>query len=74
MKCPGVDPRFLKVESRRCPHCGYEVEIFSDEIRRRCPQCKKDVYRKDLSSCLDWCRYASQCKGLPADIKKKKKE
>ena len=67
MKCPGVDPRFLKAENRDCPHCGYVVEIFSDEVKTKCPKCRKYVYRKDLPSCLDWCRYASQCKGLPQD-------
>jgi NADH pyrophosphatase NudC (nudix superfamily) len=75
MKCPGVDPRFLKAETRDCPHCGYEVEIFSDEVKVRCPKCKKYVYRKNLPSCLDWCRYGSECRGLPqSQMEKKKKE
>jgi predicted Zn-ribbon and HTH transcriptional regulator len=46
MKCPGQDTRKLKVEIVKCKNCGYEVEIFSDEIRRRCPKCKKYVFRE----------------------------
>ena len=61
--CPGVDTRFLKVGIHKCPHCGYEVEIFSDEIKVKCPKCKKDVYREKTPSCIDWCQYARQCLG-----------
>ena len=62
-RCPGTDPRFLKVEVHKCPHCGYEVEIFSDEAKTRCPKCKKDVYRETTPSCIDWCKYARECIG-----------
>ncbi|MCM8771593.1 MAG: phosphohydrolase [Candidatus Omnitrophica bacterium] len=62
MKCPGIDPRFLKVEVKKCEKCGYEVEIFSDEVRTRCPKCKSYVYR-EMPSCIDWCKYAKECIG-----------
>jgi len=62
MKCPGLDTRFLKAENRKCNRCGYSVEIFSDEIRVRCPKCKNSVYR-EIPSCIDWCQYARQCIG-----------
>ncbi|HOK56516.1 MAG TPA: hypothetical protein PKV21_04725 [bacterium] len=62
MKCPGTDPRFLKVEVKKCPKCGYEVEIFSDEVRVKCPKCKNYVYR-EIPSCIDWCKYAKECIG-----------
>ena len=60
-KCPGQDSRNLKVEITRCPHCKYKLEIFSDEIRVKCPKCRKFVMRKKLPSCLDWCQYAKDC-------------
>lgn len=62
MKCPGTDSRFLKVEIRKCPNCGYNVEIFSDEIKVKCPKCKNYVY-KEMQSCIDWCPYAKYCVG-----------
>ncbi|NOZ63799.1 MAG: phosphohydrolase [Caldiserica bacterium] len=79
MKCPGTDTRFLRVGVHKCPNCGYEVEIFSDEVRVKCPKCKKYVYREELPSCIDWCKYARQCIGEERwkelmDFKKRKKE
>ncbi|MFH1352376.1 MAG: phosphohydrolase [bacterium] len=62
-KCPGTDPRFLKVEIHKCKNCGYMAEIFSDEIKVRCPECKKEVYRENTPSCIDWCKYARECIG-----------
>ena len=32
-KCPGQDMRKLRVDLYKCPNCGAEVEIFSDETR-----------------------------------------
>jgi len=63
MKCPGTDSRFLKAGLYKCPRCGYKVEIFSDELRRRCPACKTLVYREKTPSCVQWCRYAKECIG-----------
>jgi len=62
-KCPGQDGRNIKVESLTCPACGYELEIFSDEIKVRCPKCKKYACRARLPSCIDWCRHAKKCVG-----------
>ena len=61
--CPGQDTRNLRIELYRCPSCGAEVEIFSDEVRARCHQCRELVYREQLSSCIDWCASARQCLG-----------
>ncbi len=61
MKCPGIDPRYLRAATVKCKNCDYKVEIFSDEMKVKCPKCKKYVYRENLPSCLDWCRYASKC-------------
>jgi len=62
-KCPGQDSRKLKVEVIKCQNCGYEVEFFSDEIKRKCPKCKKDIFRENVPSCIEWCAYAEKCVG-----------
>ncbi|MCM8817072.1 MAG: phosphohydrolase [Candidatus Omnitrophica bacterium] len=67
MKCPGTDSRFLKVEIKKCCKCGYEVEIFSDESKVKCPVCKNYV-RKEMASCIDWCRYAKLCTDGKNDV------
>lgn len=74
MKCPGTDTRYLKVEVKKCQRCGYDVEIFSDEVRVKCPKCKSYVYR-EIPSCIDWCRYAKECVGekIVKEMKKKVK-
>lgn len=64
-ECPGAkkikypEPRVL-----RCPFCGTEVEIWTDEIKTVCPDCKNEVFypKKDLN-CLEWCKYAKECVG-----------
>ena len=47
----------------KCPKCGYDVEIFSDEISRKCYKCGERVYREKVPSCLDWCASARDCVG-----------
>ena len=61
--CPGQDKRNLKIRNFKCRHCGYDVEFFSDELKRRCPQCKVEVIGEHLATCLDWCQYAESCVG-----------
>lgn len=62
-RCPGQDGRGLSAGITRCSECGYGVEMFSDETRRKCPGCKAVVYRRQMPSCIDWCRYAEKCVG-----------
>lgn len=62
-KCPGQDSRNIQAEAMKCPECGYVLEIFSDEIRARCPNCKNLICRDRLPSCLDWCKSARDCIG-----------
>ena len=62
-RCPGQSGRNLEAELYPCPGCGCEVEIFSDELRQRCPRCKREVYGKRIPSCIDWCRAAEECLG-----------
>jgi predicted RNA-binding Zn-ribbon protein involved in translation (DUF1610 family) len=62
-KCPGQDDRNLKAEILTCLDCGYRIEIFSDEVKVKCPQCKSLVCRDRLPSCIDWCKFARECIG-----------
>ncbi|MGD9015372.1 MAG: phosphohydrolase [Candidatus Omnitrophota bacterium] len=62
-KCPGQDSRNIKSEILKCPDCGYTIEIFSDEIKVRCPKCKALACRERLPSCVDWCKAARECIG-----------
>ena len=61
--CPGQEKRNLKIDAIKCQNCGEEIEFFSDEIKRKCPQCKAEVVREVMPSCVDWCRYAKDCVG-----------
>ncbi len=62
-KCPGQNSRNIKVEIIRCPNCGHQVEIFSDEVKISCPKCKNLICRERLPSCVDWCKFAKECVG-----------
>ena len=62
-RCPGQDSRKIKAESIKCPGCGYKAEIFSDEVKVKCPKCKALICRQRLPSCIDWCKYAKECVG-----------
>lgn len=63
MKCPGQDMRNLRVELFKCPNCGSEVEIFSDEQRVICQKCGERVHRESVPTCIEWCAHARQCLG-----------
>jgi len=62
-RCPGQDGKNLRVALYKCPNCGADVEIFSDEIKVRCRKCGQNVYREKIPSCLEWCASARQCLG-----------
>ena len=62
-KCPGQDTHKLRVELHKCPKCGAEVEIFSDETRIKCQKCGTMVFREKMPSCIEWCSSARQCLG-----------
>ena len=62
-KCPGQDFRKLRVQLYKCPSCGAEVEIFSDEIKVKCQKCGTKVYQEKIPSCIEWCASAQQCIG-----------
>lgn len=69
--CPGIE-KFVRpnVEFFKCPHCGGEVELWSDEDVGKCYTCGKDVPKasKELS-CLEYCEYADKCKLLINKLK-----
>jgi predicted RNA-binding Zn-ribbon protein involved in translation (DUF1610 family) len=48
-KCPGQESRNLQVSLHKCPSCGAEVELFSDETKIRCKKCGEIVYRYETS-------------------------
>jgi DNA-directed RNA polymerase subunit RPC12/RpoP len=62
-KCPGQDIRNLRAAMYKCPNCGAEVEMFSDELRIKCRKCGKYVYKEQVPSCIEWCASARQCLG-----------
>lgn len=62
-KCPGASHiRTPTIITKKCPECGSEVEIFSNEMLTKCPGCGFTVYN-DLESCVQWCQYAVECVG-----------
>ena len=62
-RCPGQDMRNLRVSLHKCPNCGAEVEIFSDEMKAKCHKCGAKVFWEKIPSCIEWCASARQCLG-----------
>ena len=62
-KCPGQDNRNLRVSLHKCPTCGAEEEVFSNEVRVKCHGCGTYIYREKLPSCVEWCASARECLG-----------
>lgn len=63
-RCPGslafAQP---KIELVRCPHCGEDTEVWTDEAEGKCAKCGRAVCRTTTQSCIDWCKYARECLG-----------
>jgi len=60
--CPGSSPFSEPIpELVICPHCGKEVEIFTNEGSMKCYYCGGLVTREKRPSCFDWCAYAARC-------------
>lgn len=62
-KCPGQDSRELTASLHPCPNCGAKVEMFSDEQRRRCHNCREMIFREQVPTCVAWCQAAKECLG-----------
>ncbi len=71
-KCPGSLGGTPTLKIKKCPECGAEVELFSNDVQVRCDRCGFTVYN-DLESCLQWCKYAKECVGEELYKKLKKK-
>ena len=62
--CPGFEAfKGLSAFECKCPNCGHEVEIFSDEMRAKCQKCGTMVFKEKVPSCIEWCASARQCLG-----------
>ena len=61
--CPGTaNLRTPTLSIKKCPQCGEEVEIFSNDIKVTCTSCGF-VICNDITSCVRWCKYARECVG-----------
>jgi len=62
-RCPGTaNLRTPTLALKKCPQCGGEVEIFSNDISVKCSRCGFLVFN-DVESCIRWCKYAKGCVG-----------
>ena len=61
-KCPGAVNAHLTIKIKKCPECGEEVELFSDDVKLKCGKCGFIVYN-EVQSCVQWCKYAKDCVG-----------
>ncbi len=71
--CPGARGFAEPVpEPIICPHCGKEVEIFTNEQTMKCYFCGGTITREKRPTCFDWCKYAELCEAqIQAERKKK---
>ena len=70
VNCPGSKMfKQPQPENIKCPHCQADAEIWTDEVKVKCPNCGKIICRERGQSCLDWCKYAGQCMGLGTDLR-----
>ena len=61
--CPGTaNLRTPTLSIKKCPRCGNEVEVFSNDVSVTCSTCGLVVYN-DVMSCVQWCKYAKECVG-----------
>ncbi len=64
--CPGAaNLKTPTLAIKKCPQCGEEIEIFSNDISVKCGRCGFVVYN-DMVSCIQWCRHARECLGSEA--------
>src|SRR4030043_568622 len=78
MKCPGQDPMFWKpddVFEIECPKCGFHVEFFKFDAKRKC-RCGHEMVNPKIDfGCAEWCPYGDSCiEGLPEEMKAKTRE
>ncbi|MCX5657780.1 MAG: hypothetical protein NTZ48_06110 [Candidatus Omnitrophica bacterium] len=58
--CPGAQKyRQPRPEVIKCFYCRSEAEIWTDEFKITCPDCKNPMVRRENGAiCLEWCRQA----------------
>lgn len=61
-RCPGSLAGTPTIKIKKCPECGNEVELFSNDVKAKCDKCGFDIY-SDVESCIQWCKYAKACVG-----------
>jgi ribosomal protein S27AE len=68
-RCPGASNiRTPTLAIKKCPQCGEEIEIFSNDLSVNCSRCGFTVYN-DTLSCVQWCKYARECVGEETYLK-----
>jgi hypothetical protein len=61
--CPGTaNLRTPTLSIKKCPRCGEEVEVFSNDVSVTCSNCGFVIYN-DIMTCVQWCKYARECVG-----------
>jgi hypothetical protein len=61
--CPGAaNLRTPTLAIKKCPQCGEEVELFSNDLSAKC-SCGFVVWN-EIESCIRWCRHAKECVGI----------
>lgn len=78
MRCPGQDTMFWKpgdIFEISCPKCGYQVEFFKFDVKRKC-RCGHEMVNPKINfGCAEWCSYGDSCiEGLPEEMKVRQKE
>jgi hypothetical protein len=64
--CPGIED-FVRpnVKYNECETCGGRIEVWSDEEVGNCIDCGTiQEVESPAPSCLNYCEYADQCKGI----------
>jgi Zn ribbon nucleic-acid-binding protein/HD superfamily phosphohydrolase YqeK len=78
MECPGQDTMFWKqddVFEIECPKCGYHVEFFKYDVKRKC-RCGHEMVNPKIDfGCAQWCSYGDKClESLPEDVRAVQKD
>ena len=61
--CPGAaNLKTPTLSIKKCPQCGEEAEVFSNDVSVTCSNCGFVIYN-DIMTCVQWCRYAKECVG-----------
>lgn len=63
--CPKIDNLLTpKIQVKKCPYCGCEVEFFDFELKVKCPCCGRVVERKPSEVPFQPCPRVMNCIAL----------